>query len=96
MKFEWDVDKNHTNMEKHGLHFQDAEFVFSGKTITFEDDRYDYGENRYITLGELKNRVVIVVHAQRNSVVRIISMRKANEREKKIYIQRLNEVGSND
>ena len=93
MEFEWDEEKSKSNLEKHGLHFGDAEFVFSGKTITFADDRNDYGEYRFITLGELKSRVVVIVHTQRNTLIRIISMRKANEREKKIYFKRLEEIG---
>ena len=93
MKYEWNDNKNQANLEKHGLDFQDAETIFSGKTISFEDDRHDYGESRFITLGELKNRVVVVVHTSRNLVVRIISIRKANEREKQIYFKRLEEIG---
>ncbi len=96
MKFEWDKKKNQLNYEKHGLSFEDAELVLASKTITFEDDREDYGEERFITLGELKSRVIVVVHTQRNFVTRIISMRKANEREKKIYFKRLKEIGQND
>lgn len=93
MGYEWNEKKNQINYEKHGLNFQDAELIFSGKTISFMDAREDYGEERFITLGELKNRVVVVVHTQRGIVTRIISMRKANEREKKIYFKRLEEIG---
>jgi uncharacterized DUF497 family protein len=93
MNFKWDEDKNQKNIEKHGLHFHDAELVFAGKVVTFSDDRNDYGEERFITLGELMNRVVVVVHTQRHFTMRIISMRKANEREKRIYFKRLEEVG---
>lgn len=92
MEYEWNNNKNQTNLEKHGLNFQDAWLIFSGKTITFKDDRQNYGEDRFITLGELKNRVVVVVHTQRGLVMRIISMRKANEREKQIYFKRLEEI----
>jgi uncharacterized protein len=92
MKFEWDTKKNQNNYDKHGLSFEDADLVFEGETISFKDDREDYGEERFITLGELKKRVVVVVHTQREFVTRIISMRKANEREKKIYFKRLEEV----
>jgi uncharacterized protein len=63
------------------------------ENVSFKDDREDYDEERFITLGELKNRVVVVVHTQRNLVTRIISMMKANEREKKIYFKRLKEIG---
>ena len=93
MKYEWDNKKNQLNYEKHGLSFEDAELIFASKTITFRDDREGYGEERFITLGELKNRAVVVVHTQRDLVTRIISMRKANEREKKIYFKRLEEIG---
>lgn len=89
MDFEWDQQKNNTNFEKHGLRFEDVSLVFDGCTVTFEDDRNDYGEVRYITLGELEKRVVILVHTIRGTRIRIISMRKANEREKKIYYERL-------
>ncbi len=89
MHLEWDNKKNKINFEKHGVRFEDASWVFDGETITFEDDRKDYGERRYITLGLLERWVIVVVHTLRNDNVRIISMRKANEREKKIYYERL-------
>lgn len=89
MKLEWDDNKKQLNYEKHGLSFSDAEIVFLSETITFLDDRQEYGEERLITLGELMGRVVVVVHTVRDHGIRIISMRKANEREKKIYYERL-------
>jgi uncharacterized DUF497 family protein len=51
MKYEWDEAKNRTNLAKHGLSFEDAEQVFAGPCVTFEDDRFVYGEERLITLG---------------------------------------------
>ena len=63
--------------------------VFEGPTVTFLDDRRDDGEVRYITMGLLTGRTVVVVHAPRGETTRIISMRKANAREKEIYCQRL-------
>jgi uncharacterized DUF497 family protein len=92
MKFEWDDNKSQLNYAKHGLSFSDAEMIFSGETITFVDDRQGYGEERLITLGALMGSVVVVVHTPRHPAIRIISMRKANEREKKIYYQRLKET----
>ena len=91
MRYEWDRAKNLANQKKHRLHFEDAEIVFRGETITFEDDRADYGEQRLITLGKLAGRVVVIAHTPRGAGTRIISMRKANEREKKIYQKRLEE-----
>ena len=92
IRYEWNAKKNQINYEKHGLDFRDAEIVFTGKTISFIDDREDYGEERFITLGEIQKRLVVVVHTQRDEIRRIISMRKANEREKKIYYKRLEEA----
>ena len=88
--YEWDEAKNRTNFAKHGLHFADAEEVLTGPCVTFVDDRFDYGEKRVISLGLLAGRVVIVAHAPRGEgITRIISMRKANRREQKIYQERL-------
>jgi len=86
---EWDDPKNRANREKHSLAFEDVHLVFEGPTVMFLDDRRDYGEVRYITLGLLAGRTVVVVHAPRGETTRIISMRKANAREKEIYRQRL-------
>lgn len=91
MNYEWDETKKDTNLSKHGLSFEDAHLVFAGRIVTFTDDRQDYNETRYITLGKLKKRVVIIVHTHRNGNIRIISIRKANEREQKIYQKRLKE-----
>lgn len=89
MKYEWDEAKNRKNFAKHGLKFEDAEEVFSGLCVTFEDDRFDYGEERLITLGLLAGRVVLIAHSPRDEGTRIISMRKGNRREQKIYRERL-------
>ena len=89
MKLEWDKKKNTENKEKRGLDFRDAELVFDGETVTFLDDRCDYGEERYITMGSLEGRLVIIVHTIRGESIRVISMRKGNAREEKIYRKRL-------
>jgi uncharacterized DUF497 family protein len=89
MLFEWDEAKNRNNFAKHGLSFEDAEQVFSGRCLTFLDDRFDYGEERFITLGLLAGRLVVIAHAARDDITRIISMRKGNRREKEIYKKRL-------
>jgi len=89
VKLEWDEKKNAENKEKHGLDFRDAEQVFDGETATFLDDRCDYGEDRYITIGLLEGRLVVIVHTLRGENIRVISMRKGNTREEKIYRKRL-------
>jgi uncharacterized DUF497 family protein len=91
MRCEWDDAKSETNLQKHGLSFEDASIVFSGPCVTFEDTRFDYGEQRFITLGALAGRIVVIAHALREDATRIISMRKANKREQKIYQKRLGE-----
>jgi uncharacterized DUF497 family protein len=53
MRLEWDAVKNRSNLAKHGLDFADAESVFAGPCVTFVDDRLDYGEERFTTLGLL-------------------------------------------
>jgi len=89
MKYEWDEAKDRKNVAKHGLSFEDAPQVFSGPCVTFEDDRCDYGEERLITLGLLAGRLVVIAHSPRDEGTRIISMRKGNRREQKIYQKRL-------
>jgi uncharacterized DUF497 family protein len=87
MHFEWDEQKNQVNIRKHGLDFADAPAVFAGVTFTFEDDRFDYEEQRFITLGMLAGKVIIIAHTERDDKVRIISMRKATKYEQKLYFQ---------
>ena len=90
MIYEWDQAKSRSNFAKHGLDFADAEQVLTGPCVTFVDGRFDYGEVRLITLGRLGGRVVAIAHAPRgDDTTRIISMRKANRREQKIYQKRL-------
>ena len=59
--------------------------IFAGPTLTVEDDRQSYGERRYISIGLLEGRMVVLVWTDRAQTRRVISMRKANEREQKIY-----------
>lgn len=92
MRFVWNDEKSRSNLQKHGLSFGDAEEVFSGPCVTFEDDRFDYGETRFLTLGELAGRIVVIAHTPRGDATRIISMRKAKKREQEIYRQRLGEA----
>jgi uncharacterized DUF497 family protein len=89
MRFEWDDAKNEANRRKHGLDFGDAAAVFSDPTLTFADLRHSYDEPRYLTLGMLAGRMVIIAHTQRDDATRIISMRKANAGERARYQKRL-------
>ena len=58
--------------------------MFEGATFTFEDDRFAYGEQRFITLGLLRGFVVVVVHTEIDETIRVISMRKATKYEQKL------------
>ena len=89
MEFTWDEKKRKTTIRKRGLDFADAEAVFSGATFTFEDERFDYGEQRFITTGLLRGIVVVIAHTERGEAVRIISMRKATKHEQEIFFQNL-------
>ncbi len=53
MRYEWDEAKRQSNIQKHGIDFIGIARVFAGKTVTILDDRLDYGENRFVTLGPL-------------------------------------------
>jgi len=85
MKFEWDENKRKLNLAKHGIDFKDAQQIFDGITFTFQDERYNYGEDRYITVGMLRGTVVIAAHTERNDVIRLISVRKATKNEQKLF-----------
>jgi len=84
--FEWDDEKDTINRIKHGIGFNAAIHIFSGIVLTQIDDRQDYGETREISIGLLEGQIVIVVvHTDRNDVTRIISARRANKPERKLY-----------
>ena len=91
--FEWDDTKDARNRAKHGISFEEAKAIFEGPVLTREDDRRDYGETRFISLGSLSGVVVIVVaHTNRRGRIRMISARKANRTERKIYHDYLKET----
>lgn len=86
MKVDFDEQKRQATLLDRGLDFADAPLVFiSSRRITWPDTRKDYGESREITMGDLAGRLVIIVHTTRGDATRIISMRKANEREQRWF-----------
>ena len=85
MTVEFDGAKRARTLAERGLDMARVGEVFEGASLTVEDDRMDYGETRYITIGFLDERMVVLVWTPRGDVHRIISMRKANDREKAIY-----------
>ncbi|PHV04923.1 hypothetical protein CSQ96_23340 [Janthinobacterium sp. BJB412] len=81
MRLTFDPAKREKTLAERGLDFVRAREVFEGVTVTSDDRRQDYGEHRRVTVGYLDGRVVVVVWTRRGQARRIISMRKANERE---------------
>jgi len=69
--------------------FADAEGVFSGATFTFEDDREGYGEERWVTLGLLGERVMVIIHTETEDEIRVISMREADKDEQLLFFSNL-------
>jgi uncharacterized protein len=85
MEISFDPDKRARTLAERGLDFADAARVFAGRHFDVDDARRDYGERRVLTFGFLGARAVVLVWTERRGSRRIISMRHANERERKIY-----------
>jgi uncharacterized protein len=69
------------------MDFRDAVEIFDGDTVTMEDNRLDLGERRFVSLGILRGRVIVVVHSELGDITRIISARKATKYEQRIYVE---------
>lgn len=89
MKITYDKQKRLYTIKDRSLYFEDAAKVFEGPVFEFEDERFDYGETRMVTVGYLVGRMVMIVWTKRGDARHIISMRKTNEKEQKKYQKRL-------
>ncbi len=87
--YEWNEFKRRENLRQHGLDFADAKAVFVDVTFTFEDDRFVYGEQRFVTLGFFAGRVVSIAYTESPGCIRLISFRGATRREQAIFFQNL-------
>ena len=85
MEIEFDPIKRDLTLADRGLDFRDAPVVIENAVTTFEDSRFDYEETRLVTYGLFDGRLVAVVWVEIESGMRVISMRKANDREQKRY-----------
>lgn len=86
MRYSHDPRKHAANLKKHGYDFVDAPLVIeSPASVTFEDRRFAYEEQRFITLGLLRGQVVVIATAESDEEIRVISMRKAERHEEEIY-----------
>ena len=85
MKFEWDDEKNEENIRRHGIDFSDVVEMFNHPMLTQLDTRRDYGEDRWIGVGLLKNTVAVTIYLgwEDEETIRIISARKAPGHESK-------------
>lgn len=90
MQFEWDEAKNLENIRKHGIDFSDVCEVFESPMLTELDERFDYGEDRWLSIGFLGVGVVVIVWTERqDNLIRIISARRANRYEREKFAQYL-------
>ena len=87
LEFEWDRDKAARNVDKHGVSFEEAATVFEDPlSLTIDDPAHSQQESRLVTVGEpISREVVVVVHTERGSSIRIISARRATRRERSTY-----------
>jgi uncharacterized protein len=89
VRYTWDPQKRRSNIINHGFDFADAEYLFAGPTFTYEDDRYNYGEQRWVTLGFLRGQFVAIAHTETPLETRIISMRGGTKNEQAIFFENL-------
>ena len=89
MRFEWDEAKRRSNIRRHGIDFKDLEVVFAGAATTFLDDRFDYDEERFLTLGLLRGTVVAISHTETDEGIRFISARKTLRHEEITYFKEI-------
>lgn len=91
MRYVWDESKRQSNIRKHGFDFRDAHEIFDGPMLVRLDTRFEYGEDRWIGLGFLREIVVVVVYteASKGDMRRVISLRKALNYERKRFEEHL-------
>ena len=86
MEFEFDAEKQIANLRKHGIDLRDAAYIFLDlHRLDAADSRKDYGEERRLAIGCVEDRIWVVAYTRRADAIRLISARKANEREQKRY-----------
>lgn len=85
MEFEWDETKRQATIEERGVDILWAALIFDGAVLTREDDRKDYGEKRFISLGLVENVPYIVIYTERNGKMRLITAWKGGRKEYEQY-----------
>jgi uncharacterized DUF497 family protein len=89
MTLTYDPAKRAKTLQERNLDFEEASLVFAGRNITAHDDRHDYGEVRYATVGRLRGRMVLVIWTPRGEARHVISMRKTNAKETRRFAEEL-------
>ena len=89
----YDPEKRRKTLAERGLDFDDAHYVIDGFNITDVDDRFEYGEERLISVGPLHDSLVVVVWTERGDDYHIISMREANGKEREYYRKEMDRPG---
>lgn len=85
MDYEWDEIKREANIAKHGVDFTEAEQFDWTTAIETKDNRFDYKEARWVVLGCIYKRVHVLIYTERSGKIRLISLRRANRRERDFY-----------
>jgi uncharacterized DUF497 family protein len=83
--FEWDPNKETHNLRKHDVDFRTASLIWDGPVFERIDDRRHYGETRFQAFGAVENRILTVIFTWLGTTRRIISARRANLREKRLF-----------
>jgi uncharacterized protein len=83
VRFDWDPDKSAKNLAERGFGFDLASLIFEGSIVEWPDDRTDYGEARVVALGQVEDKILVVVYTDRSDLRRIISARPANRKERR-------------
>lgn len=85
MRYEWDEGKRAANLAKHGIDFADAVRFDWSTAVETADNRLEYGEKRWVALGCIDRSLHVLIYMERGDNIRLISLRKANSREREFY-----------
>ena len=85
MDIDWDENKRRANIDKHQVDIVEAALIFENWVLTIADERFDYGEQRYRSIGYVGHTCYVLIHAERTSVMRLISAWKGGRRDQRKY-----------
>lgn len=88
MQIEWDEEKRQSILKERGIDILDAALIFENLFITRIENRQDYGEKRFISLGMVDGECYVVVHTERNENTRLITAWKGGRNDRKEYKNR--------